>query len=81
LNSVYSSYYFLCFLFFSFIACFARNQIPLSLFILFRDGGGAWGIWNMPTPLGGPRLTESLDSSADRSRMFQRLRLSKIRTF
>ena len=36
---------------------------------------------NMPTPLGGPRLTESLDFLTDRSRMFQRLRLSEIVTF
>ena len=36
---------------------------------------------NMPTPLGGPRLTESLDFCTDRSRMFQRLRLSEIVTF
>ena len=47
----------------------------IILFFLFLVGT------NMPTPLGGPRLTESLDSFTDRSRMFRRLRPSKIRTF
>ena len=35
----------------------------------------------LPTPLGGPRLTESSDFCTDRSRMFQRLRRSEIVTF
>ena len=35
----------------------------------------------MPTPLGGPRLTESLAFFTDRSRMFRRPRVSEIGTF